>query len=285
MAYTPRFKAQLNDPTSTLDGTNCVPTSTAMAMDRATAGKVNVTGGQVRARLKDPDGTPDTSGGTNLPQNIAAAKTWGVALTDRTGGTFDDLLVDLDSGRGAVLLGDYDQLRLCSSTYLGDHGIYVQSAGPTTAVIGDPLCLGFKTVGQATLRRYAEKLGAAKLTRSPQPIYYAVTPEDNMAVVITDPTPARLDLGLGTQLYATDGKTTLVKLSSGGKGLYSPAIGPTARQRYIVITTGGVTQLAVCNLADASVITTAGVTPTTTTTSAFNDGVTAAGIAALTAKR
>jgi hypothetical protein len=59
---------------------------------------------------------------------------------------------------------------------------------------------------------------------------------------VTDPSPKFLDLAAGVQLYETDGKTPLVKMSNAAAGLYSPfGNGP---QRAVVVTTGGVTQVA-----------------------------------------
>ena len=61
-------------------------------------------------------------------------------------------------------------------------------------------------------------------------------------VAVTDPSPKFLDLAAGVQLYATDGKTPLVKMSAAAAGIYSPF--GTGSQRAVVITTGGVAQVA-----------------------------------------
>jgi hypothetical protein len=61
-------------------------------------------------------------------------------------------------------------------------------------------------------------------------------------VAVTDPSPKFLDLAAGVQLYATDGKTPLVKMSAAAAGLYSPF--GNGMQRAVVVTTGGVTQVA-----------------------------------------
>ena len=77
------------------------------------------------------------------------------------------------------------------------------------------------------------------------PIYRRLTagmPAPEAAVKVTDPYPKFLDLAAGVQLYATDGKTPLVKMSSAAAGLYSPF--GNGMQRAVVITTGGVTQIA-----------------------------------------
>jgi hypothetical protein len=152
--HRPRFKAQLNDPTSTLDGLNCTPTSGAMAADRHTLGRVNVYGGQVRAK------TGDTSGGTNLRQVAAALSTgWGVVLDVRTPtsiATFDDHLHD---GRGAILQGASSATRgtryQASETFGGNHAWYVNEGRGWRLVMGvwvpdeylvyDPLADGRRT--------------------------------------------------------------------------------------------------------------------------------------------
>ena len=61
-------------------------------------------------------------------------------------------------------------------------------------------------------------------------------------VRVTDPSPKFLDLAAGVQLYATDGKTKLTTMSAAAAGLYSPF--GNGMQRAVVVTTGGVTQVA-----------------------------------------
>ena len=65
-------------------------------------------------------------------------------------------------------------------------------------------------------------------------------------MVVTDPTPKIVDLGVGVQCYATDGTTPLVKISNGGLNLYSPF--GNGAQRAVVISTGGVRQVALVAL-------------------------------------
>ena len=66
---------------------------------------------------------------------------------------------------------------------------------------------------------------------------------------VTDPTPKMVALPEGRQVYAIDGTTPLVKMSVTAPDIYSPAGGPVATQRYVVITTGGVRQQGVVNVA------------------------------------
>lgn len=67
----------------------------------------------------------------------------------------------------------------------------------------------------------------------------------SVPVTITDPTPKLVNLPSGRQLYKVDGTTPLVKVIPATVDTYSPAGGPTASHRYVVITTGGVRQQAV----------------------------------------
>lgn len=61
--------------------------------------------------------------------------------------------------------------------------------------------------------------------------------------------PALVDLPVGTQLYREDGKTPLVKVSAGGVGRFSPGLA-FAGKLAVEISTGGIHQYAVANVAD-----------------------------------
>lgn len=62
------------------------------------------------------------------------------------------------------------------------------------------------------------------------------------SVKVTDSVPQLVDLPAGRQLYLVDGVTKLTTMSAAAANVYSPAGGPTAAMRYVVITTGGVRQ-------------------------------------------
>ena len=62
------------------------------------------------------------------------------------------------------------------------------------------------------------------------------------SVKVTDSVPQLVDLPAGRQLYMVDGVTKLTTMSAAAANVYSPAGGPTAAMRYVVITTGGVRQ-------------------------------------------
>ena len=63
--------------------------------------------------------------------------------------------------------------------------------------------------------------------------------------------PAYVDLAIGVQCFKEDGKAALVKVSSGGANRFSPGLA-YAGKRAVEITTGGVRQYAVVNLADCT---------------------------------
>jgi len=71
-------------------------------------------------------------------------------------------------------------------------------------------------------------------------------PGGTMTLPIYDAAPKHqlVDIAVGTQLFATDGKTALVKLSSGGSGIQSP-FATTAAQRLVRVGVGGIVQGAI----------------------------------------
>lgn len=67
-----------------LGWSNCNTTCTAMLIAFATGNTKHPSGGDVRACVRNEDGSPDIQGGTNPSQNVAAAKRcWSVALDQR----------------------------------------------------------------------------------------------------------------------------------------------------------------------------------------------------------
>lgn len=157
--YRPKFRPQYPDPTTTLDWSNCTMSSGAMALDFHTQGRVQMWGGQLR-KLQS-----DQTGGTDIGDLKVAWSRLGYTLTDRRGKTWADLIVDLKSGRGVVLQGDYDVFTggdTCQSSFDGDHAIYLNPEffeSNTQIAVADPLCKGFKRISAKALRAYAEKLG------------------------------------------------------------------------------------------------------------------------------
>ncbi|HSW43931.1 MAG TPA: hypothetical protein VLM76_15650, partial [Patescibacteria group bacterium] len=73
--------------------------------------------------------------------------------------------------------------------------------------------------------------------------------EEAAVIVASPPTPQIVDLPAGRPVFRPDGATPLTTMSRATAGVYSPAPGPGAAQRYVVITTGGSRQFGVVNTA------------------------------------
>ena len=105
-------------------GLNCTCAAGAMAIARATLNAKRPTGAAVRKA------TGDTSGGTNLRQVAAAAKSgWDVDLDVELGVTFSMLEQRLHAGQGAILQG-WEAITMgtqwqASETFGGNHAWYV----------------------------------------------------------------------------------------------------------------------------------------------------------------
>ena len=104
---------------------------------------------------------------------------------------------------------------------------------------------------------------------------------ETMPLPITEAVLKLVDLAIGAQLYRLDGTTPLVKLSSGGMGLWSPFA--SGANRAVQISTGGVVQLALVRTADCTNVRPA--SAAVDDEAAFNAGVDAAVAAAETARK
>lgn len=169
--HRPVFRKQLGDPTTTLDSLNCTPASAAMAIDRATIGRIRVYGGQVRAA------TGDTSGGTNLTQMQTAVRKWNVSLTVDYGLPMATFYSRLRAGRGAILQGASSATRntkyRASFTFGGNHAWWVNEGRgwdrygrPSEVLVYDPLADGrYSGIARSPfwLPRYYMELFASRL--------------------------------------------------------------------------------------------------------------------------
>lgn len=176
--YRPKFKAQWNDPTTTLDWQNCTMASGAMAIDFDTLGHVDVMGGTLRAA------SGDTVGGTTLDGLAKAWAHFGQTLSIQTGNDWADVIVALKGSRGVVLQGMYGALPkayhspLNSLTFTGPHAIYLNPEFSATGdiLMGDPLNNQYIWVPQSALQAFANALGSHELgASSPQRIFFATT--------------------------------------------------------------------------------------------------------------
>lgn len=254
MSYRPIFRRQIGDPTTTLDSFICTMESSAMALDFHTMGDVQKWGGELvpwcgetTAHIK--------AHGTNLHDAAQAWRHWGQTLDIRTGGTWADLEHALHEQRAVVFQEDYDAYTLserCQDSFLGNHAQFLLPEWSGTAILsGDPLCGGYRYIEARDLRKAGEKLGReAGLPggEAHQGIFFAVTrpelPDTSTGGDMfpwDDPVPRIIDIPVGTQFYAEDGITPVVKVQSGGNGIYS---GHAIGNDYAAYgSTGGVKQL------------------------------------------
>lgn len=165
MVYRPRFIAQWNDPTTTLDWQNCTMASGAMALDYDTLGRVQVRAGTLRYY------SGDRVGGTTLDGLEDAWAHYGQNLHVETGKGWPDVLTALVNGRGVVLQGIYGSLprayrtKLNSLTFVGPHAVYLNPEFNQYGdiLMGDPLNDRFIWVPQAALAAFANALGSKEL--------------------------------------------------------------------------------------------------------------------------
>lgn len=212
--YRPLFRPQYPDPTTTQDWTNCTMASGAMLLDFHTQGNVQKWGGELR-RLQS-----DQVGGTDIGDLKVAWYRLGFTLNDRRGRTWADVIVDLKSGRGVVLTGDYDVLlgrHSCQGTFNGNHAVYLNPNSFNTdgIVVGDPLCNAYKRIPISALKAYSEKLGRSVYgSTTPQKIMYATSRAWPDPIVQPTPTPVTTgeeDMIVGEGIVRTSSKFVAVK--------------------------------------------------------------------------
>lgn len=238
--YLPHPKPQIGDPTTTLDGYVCTMESAAVALDFHTGGRINVWGGQLVpycgktiAQIKDR--------GTNLIDAQRAWAHWGQSFTNLTGQAWLRAESELNKGNIVLLQGDYDQFNLaerCQDNFLGTHAIVVlpRKSGYSWLTY-DPLCKTFKYISSTDLRRFAEKLGRAKLGTNEvrQPIFFgSATPKlaapkpysAEVALNVVKELPGLIaDIGAGTLYNDPDRHSIRVRRWPGAKnvGVYARA--------------------------------------------------------------
>lgn len=131
---------------------NCTPASVAMAVEKATLGRLRPSACEVR------DYTGDTVGGTTLPQCVAYATAHGINVDTRVGGNVAPrawLATQVQAGRGVVIQGNTGPLRgtRFRSTGTGvNHAVYWNECRggtvghPAECLIYDPAADG-RTAG------------------------------------------------------------------------------------------------------------------------------------------
>ena len=152
--YSPIFRNQIGDPTTTRDGFICTMSAGAMALDYHTLGAIQRWGGELEAHQSDH------VGGTDLYDLADAWRYYGQTLLQGTGG-WAGVKAALALGRAVVVQGDYDRIPTAFSCQPGFNDLHAEVLIPSLvswASIGDPLCRAFKSIPEAYLKAYAEKL-------------------------------------------------------------------------------------------------------------------------------
>lgn len=153
--YTPLFRRQIGDPTTNRDGYICTMTSGAMVLDYHTLGGLQLWGGELERHQNQH------TGGTDLNDLALAWAYYGQVLTIQSGYGWAGVRRALGEGRAVVLQGDYDRFtgaNSCQKGFADPHAIALLPSDTAWAIVGDPLCSGFKVIAEGTVRAYAEKL-------------------------------------------------------------------------------------------------------------------------------
>lgn len=176
MAYRPIFRKQIGDPKTGYDAYICTMESGAMALDFHTQGAIRVWGGELLS--KTGLSHSQIIDGTNLWDLDRAWAAYGQDFDIRAGQNWESFLYALQSGRAAVLQGDYDQFSLdvrCQDSFTGNHAILVlPEKNGSSWLVGDPLCSDFAWVEEYKLNKYATKLAVSQ-TGNVNKLYWGVT--------------------------------------------------------------------------------------------------------------
>lgn len=177
--FMPTFRKQIGDPTTTLDSFICTLESAAMVLDWHTRGAIKVWGGELIPYCGKTTAQIAATG-SNLDNARQAWLHWSQVLDNRSGQTWDALVIALTQGRAVVLQGDYGIFNLaerCQDSFEDNHAIsvYPYQVGDRY-LIGDPLCSDFTGMKISSLKAYAEAFGRAVFgATSPQKILFAVS--------------------------------------------------------------------------------------------------------------
>lgn len=155
--YRPKHHEQIAEggPTGDVD---CTAWSGAHFADRATLGGVYIPGRTIRLRSSEPKPNPG-SPGLNIDQVAAVLREFNITVTVRHG-DWQDVIHELDEGRGVMIAIDYDQLHRisCQPTFLDFHAGFINNRSRTGRLLWyDSLCKDYKYVDELPIRRAAEK--------------------------------------------------------------------------------------------------------------------------------
>lgn len=182
----------------------------------------------------------DHAGGLSVAQLATGSEAW-------TGGDWRayravDVLGLLGRGHAVVLGLDYGELpaelRRWSPSFDGGHygTLAGRKAGPFGELVGwwDPLA---PAGWSGEWVRWSILMDAAWSGGS---VLTTLEPREAATMLVSDPTPRRVDYPADTPLYGTDGLTLVTRLSKAAT-LYSPYA--VAADYAVVVTTSGVTQV------------------------------------------
>ncbi len=158
--YAGRHRSQYDG--SPLANQNCTPTSGANGARAATGGRIDRSGGQIRALVAKSEETNPLTPGWSLPDLDLAMERLGVPFEIRAGG-WAGVVAAHEAGLFVALQGDSDQFAdaTCSGAFDGDHcvGLHPGTYADGTWPLADPICPARRPEQPATLRAYAELLG------------------------------------------------------------------------------------------------------------------------------
>lgn len=148
---------------SALAKQNCTPTSGANGARCATGGKIDLSGAQVRARVRiDEETSPSTKGWSLQDLDLAMTRV-GVPFSIGAGGWLG--VREARAQRKMIVLqGDSEEFPngTCSGAFDGDHAVTVHpetirdhELGVELWLLGDPICRAWRWESEQTLRRYA----------------------------------------------------------------------------------------------------------------------------------
>ena len=152
--YRPRHVRQLGWGTA-LDGSNCTMASACIALDRHTMGVETSTPPHMRS-LQD-----DQTGGTDLNDAaVAWVRGWSEYLDVHYGDSWSTFVSMVNSGRGAILQGQYSRIAnqySAQPSFDGSHAMYVNEfKADGYALVYDPLATAPKWMPADMLQDYAE---------------------------------------------------------------------------------------------------------------------------------
>ena len=181
---------------SPLAASNCAPASVANGLRSTTAGRVNLTGAQVRATVARSEETNPITPGWSLEDAVrGVSRIPGAPALVIRSGTFPDMEARRRAGHFIIAVGDSDRFPdgTCSGAFDGDHAVGLHPNG--SIVLSDPICTAWRTETPAVIRAYAEKFAGGPQLRwaefvVPVPLVSVAAPSPRYRLVIATGTRA-----------------------------------------------------------------------------------------------